>query len=191
MEKFKTAYRFDRDGYLIGATLVQWSAPLGGYNLPDDCTLIKPDYGAGVWQKYSKDTNSWNAVAIPGCAEDCVNLGRVRHFDQTMHDAECVQLMQKLCEDSTEYRVTRGENLEWFVEAIPQKTPQELELERLRAQLSDAQGNLSRTDYVAAKIAEGAATREEYSAVLANRQTWRTEVNTLEAKITAMENANA
>ena len=191
METFRTAYRFDRDGYLIGDTLVQWSVPLGGYNLPDDCTLIKPDHSAGVWQKYSKDTKSWVAVAIPVCAKDCVNLGQVRHFDQTMHDAECVQLMQTLCEGSTEYRVARGENLEWFVEAIPQKTQQELELERLRAQLSEAQGNLSRTDYVAAKIAEGVATRDEYSEVLVQRQAWRADVNTLESKITAMENSNA
>ena len=190
MEKFETAYRFDRDGYLIGDTLVQWSEPLGGYNLPDDCTLAKPNPRASVWQKYVKDAEAWIDVAMPASAADCVKLGQIRHANQTTHDAECVQLMQKLCEGSAEYRVARGENLEWFVEAIPQKTSQELEMERLRAQLSEAQNNLSRTDYVAAKIAEGAATREEYSDVLAQRQTWRAEVNTLEAQIAELEGAH-
>lgn len=38
---------------------------------------------------------------------------------------------------------------------------------------------LADTDYVAAKIAEGAATREEYAEQLAQRQTWRNEINEL------------
>lgn len=39
---------------------------------------------------------------------------------------------------------------------------------------------LADTDYVAAKIAEGAATREDYVDVLAQRQVWRDEINALE-----------
>ena len=38
---------------------------------------------------------------------------------------------------------------------------------------------LSETDYVAAKIAEGVATREEYESVLSQRQRWRDEINEL------------
>lgn len=38
---------------------------------------------------------------------------------------------------------------------------------------------LSKTDYVAAKIAEGVATREEYESVLSQRQRWRDEINEL------------
>lgn len=38
---------------------------------------------------------------------------------------------------------------------------------------------LADTDYVAAKIAEGAATREDYADVLAQRQAWRDEINAL------------
>lgn len=38
---------------------------------------------------------------------------------------------------------------------------------------------LSETDYIAAKIAEGAATREEYTDMLAQRQAWRDEINAL------------
>ena len=39
---------------------------------------------------------------------------------------------------------------------------------------------LSDTDYVAIKIAEGSATAEEYSEVLAQRKAWRAEINQLE-----------
>lgn len=35
------------------------------------------------------------------------------------------------------------------------------------------------TDYIAAKIAEGAATREEYADVILQRQSWRDEINEL------------
>jgi len=39
---------------------------------------------------------------------------------------------------------------------------------------------LADTDYVAAKISEGSATREEYAGVIADRQAWREEINLLE-----------
>ena len=40
-------------------------------------------------------------------------------------------------------------------------------------------GKLSETDYIAAKIAEGAATREEYADLIAQRQAWRDRINAL------------
>lgn len=39
---------------------------------------------------------------------------------------------------------------------------------------------LAETDYIAAKIGEGAATREEYAEKLAQRAEWRTKINELE-----------
>lgn len=41
---------------------------------------------------------------------------------------------------------------------------------------------LKNTDYIACKIAEGAATKEEYSEMLTNRQNWRKEINALETE---------
>lgn len=43
----------------------------------------------------------------------------------------------------------------------------------------DLKKKLEATDYVAAKIAEGAATREEYAGLIAQRQAWRDRINTL------------
>lgn len=38
---------------------------------------------------------------------------------------------------------------------------------------------LADTDYIAAKIAEGAATHEDYADMIAQRQMWRNEINEL------------
>jgi hypothetical protein len=38
---------------------------------------------------------------------------------------------------------------------------------------------LADTDYISCKIAEGAATREEYADIITKRQEWRDEINRL------------
>lgn len=50
-------------------------------------------------------------------------------------------------------------------------------------EISDLKEKLAETDYISAKIAEGAATREEYMDKLAERASWRTKINELEAMI--------
>ena len=47
--------------------------------------------------------------------------------------------------------------------------------------ISELHAKLSATDYIAAKIAEGAATREEYADKISERQGWRDEINELES----------
>lgn len=54
--------------------------------------------------------------------------------------------------------------------------PQESRLERI----TKLKRQLSETDYVVIKIAEGSATAEEYADVIAQRKTWRAEINKLE-----------
>ena len=49
--------------------------------------------------------------------------------------------------------------------------------------ISELRAKLSATDYIAAKIAEGAATREEYADKLTERQSWRDEINRLEKSL--------
>lgn len=46
--------------------------------------------------------------------------------------------------------------------------------------LTELKKNLADTDYVVLKIAEGAATVDEYAETIANRQAWRKEINELE-----------
>lgn len=56
-----------------------------------------------------------------------------------------------------------------------QEVPKELQIAELKQKLAD-------TDYVACKIAEGVATREEYIDILTQRELWRIEINKLESK---------
>ena len=52
--------------------------------------------------------------------------------------------------------------------------------EAINAQQSiilDREGKLSSTDYIAAKIAEGKATKAEYADKIAERQQWRDDIN--------------
>ena len=57
------------------------------------------------------------------------------------------------------------------------------ELERIATaqEIAELKAKLAATDYIAAKIAEGAATREEYAEELAERASWRSRINELES----------
>lgn len=59
-------------------------------------------------------------------------------------------------------------------------------IEAINAQESvilDREGRLTSTDYIAAKIAEGKATKTEYAEKIAQRQTWRDDINAANAEI--------
>ena len=186
-EKIATAWRYDADGWFVHETLVQWIDELEAYNVPDGCTLVQPDYRVGYWLKFDEATQAWTHHRIPTTPEDCVALGMVKHKGQSEHEAECMHLIQSVCEGSTTHRVQRGPDLEWYVEKIPELTADEKAMKAAQEKKSQAEAKLSSTDYVAAKIAEGAATREEYADVLAQRQAWRDEVNAAEAEIKVLE----
>ena len=50
------------------------------------------------------------------------------------------------------------------------------------AEISSLKKKLADTDYIAAKIAEGAATKDEYSEQIAQRAVWRARINELEGQ---------
>jgi hypothetical protein len=51
----------------------------------------------------------------------------------------------------------------------------------------DREGKLTSTDYIAAKIAEGKATQEEYAEKIAQRQQWRDDINAAKDEIERLE----
>lgn len=67
---------------------------------------------------------------------------------------------------------------------------QEIEGRRnvLSTLILEREAKLRETDYVAAKIAEGAATPEEYAEVLAERRKARKEINDAQEEIAGLEN---
>ncbi len=66
-----------------------------------------------------------------------------------------------------------------YFQIVEIPTPTEKELAHQR--ISELKAKLASTDYVVIKIAEGEATAEEYSEILAQRKAWRAEINQLEA----------
>ena len=59
-------------------------------------------------------------------------------------------------------------------------------IEQINAQqtiILDREARLTSTDYIAAKIAEGKATKAEYADKIAQRQTWRDDINAANAEI--------
>lgn len=59
-------------------------------------------------------------------------------------------------------------------------------IEAINAQQSiilDREGKLTSTDYIAAKIAEGKATKTEYADKIAQRQSWRDDINAAQDEI--------
>ena len=51
----------------------------------------------------------------------------------------------------------------------------------------DRDGKLTTTDYIAAKIAEGKATKADYAEKIAQRQQWRDDINAARAEIERLE----
>lgn len=59
-------------------------------------------------------------------------------------------------------------------------------IEAINAQetiILDREAKLTATDYIAAKIAEGKATKTEYADKIAERQQWRDDINASQAEI--------
>lgn len=63
----------------------------------------------------------------------------------------------------------------------PEMTAEEKAKADAKTEIQTLKTQLAETDYVAAKIAEGVSTKEDYAEVLANRQAWRARINELQA----------
>lgn len=66
-----------------------------------------------------------------------------------------------------------GWYLKGYAPAKPKSSINQEKITELKSQLSE-------TDYICIKIAEGAATHADYAEIIAQRQAWRAEINRLE-----------
>lgn len=186
MQKTKIVYRFDDNGYLVGDTIVQQHPTKHTWMIPDDCTELEPDKERLKTHFARFKDGQWTYEEIPQDAGFFIGR-KISHKSQKLHDRVMRSLLQRLVDEKPEtYRVIRGskeEGLYWSVEKIPEKTEKEKTLEEKQTQIALLKSKLASTDYVAAKLAEGAATREEYADVLNERQSWRDEINALEQEV--------
>lgn len=178
-------FYFDNDGYFSRVGRAQ-KLEDGTVLMPSDATQSNPDDEKlkDHFAKWNKDSGVWEYEAKPTSAADFVGL-RVSHKSQTEHDREMRKLLQDLVKaDSEHFKVIRGtkeEDLWWGVEKIPEKTQDEKDLEAAKQEEQELQSFLNSTDYVAAKLAEGVATKEEYADVLLQRAEARDRINVLRA----------
>lgn len=104
----------------------------------------------------------------PLTEEQCdLTAGYLREEVVIRPDAEPIDNVTKFAWADEDY-----ETIQRYV-AIPEEERRVERIAQLKQQLSD-------TDYAVIKIAEGAATPEEYAEVIAQRQAWRAEINRLE-----------
>ena len=97
-----------------------------------------------------------------------------QHYYYLVYDAEGKPLRKEITtyqylDDRMHRRVTREE-----YDAFDQK--KECTILDLKKKLAD-------TDYLACKIAEGAATLEEYAEIIAQREAWRAQINELMGEV--------
>lgn len=182
-------FYFDQDGYFSRAGRAQKMQD-GSVLMPDDATQTMPEAEklATHFAKWNSGLGEWTYEAKPVSAADFEGL-KISHKSQTEHDREMRKLIQELTKSSTEYKIIRGskeEGLWWGVEKIPEKTQDEKDLEAAKQEEQELQSFLNSTDYVAAKLAEGVATKEEYSDVLQQRAEARDRINVLRASQEAL-----
>ena len=177
-------FYFDNDGFFAYEGKAQQTKG-GSVLMPQNATQVAPDQKrlSDYFAHWNEDGKQWEYFKKPATAADFVGI-KVSHKSQTAHDQELRQIIQNVTKDSTDYRLIRGsveEGLWWGVEKIPEKSQDEKDLEQAKADEQAALSYLRSTDYVAVKIAEGVATKEEYAEVLQKRAEKRDEVNALRA----------
>ncbi len=80
----------------------------------------------------------------------------------------------------TEQDVEQAYNGLWYLSGYaPEKPQKNIYME----EISELKSKLAASDYAVIKIAEGAATPEEYADLISQRQQWRARINELEASL--------
>ena len=177
-------FYFDNDGFFAYEGKAQQTKG-GSVLMPQNATQVAPDQKklSDHFAHWNEDGKQWEYFKKPATAADFVGI-KVSHKSQTAHDQELRQIIQDVTKDSTDYRLVRGseeEGLWWGAEKIPEKSQDEKDLEQAKSDEQKALSYLRSTDYVAVKIAEGVATKEEYADVLEKRAAAREEINALRA----------
>lgn len=124
-----TAWRYDTQGFYMGAELVQEGI------LPPDDTLTEPALKDGYWSKWSG--KKWTQIKKPTTAAECVGLS-VKHEDNSAHAIELRELFKTLTDaDSEHYQVSTDDAMTQTVKKIEVKTPTLDELKSAKAEEID------------------------------------------------------
>lgn len=104
-----------------------------------------------------------------------------RGVGDKFHHAQSAYLTNGIADEDGIYNY-KLESGELALRSDSEKEPEREKLSTIK-EIATLKEKLTATDYISAKLAEGAATREEYADKLAERAAWRSRINELEAMI--------
>ena len=124
--------KIDEDGYYCGKS----QQGIGeGMHLSDDVVETPLPEGIDLTKSFARWTGAeWVVEAKPTTPADCVALGPVSHQSTTARCNELRKLYEELTNGTEDYRLERGESLEWIVVEIPQE---EKDAQAAEAAISD------------------------------------------------------
>ena len=131
----KTVYCYDPEGYFEYEDVAQ-ADPLteGAFIYPPNSTEEVPSFQDGFYPKW--DGAKWVNEKIP--TEPAEAIGPVvSHTSMTKHDILMRQVLENITKDSTEYVLKRGDDLSYWVEKIPDPTPEEIAQKKLEEAKSE------------------------------------------------------
>ena len=126
------------------------------------------------------DKNVITAISSSAFLTDTTNWMEIDKGEgDKYHHAQNNYLAAGLTDENSifNYKLVNGKPM---LRTAEEKAP-ELECIAAAQEIAELKAKLAATDYIAAKIAEGAATREEYAEELAERAAWRARINELES----------
>lgn len=98
--------------------------------------------------------------------------------DDRYHHAQGHYLEKGITDNNSQYNYKLIDDK--VVERTDEDKAPELAIIEAKIEIAQLKKKLADTDYISNKIAEGAATKEQYAEKLAERQTWRDRINELE-----------
>ena len=159
--------KIDEDGYYCGKS----QQGIGeGMHLSDDVVETPLPEGIDLTKSFARWTGAeWVVEAKPTTPAECAALGPVSHQSTTERCNELRKLYEELTKGSEDFRLERGENLEWIVVEIPQE---EKEAQQAEAAISDFDSQLSSlkerlgTAFLQGDDEQVAALRAEYQSLM-------------------------
>ena len=142
--------RLDEDGYFNGLKTVQRDEE-GNLLLPLDVVEAEaPCEDPTTADSYYKWGGAqFMAEKKPTTGAECVAIGPVSHESITERSYDLRERFQKIvAEDSEHYQLTRGDDLEWIVQAIPEKSAQEKFEEAAQTARIKRDSLIAETDYL-------------------------------------------
>lgn len=128
----------DEDGFYEGEKQIGIGE---GLFLADDVVETPLPEGIDLTKSFARWTGTeWVEEAKPTTAAECAALGPVSHQSTTARCNELRKLYEELTKGSEEYRLERGESLEWIVVKIPEE---EKEAQAAEAAISDFDSQMS------------------------------------------------